>query len=132
MATETEKKFAGVGIEFPLVLGTGGKVEGSTGIPLLNSSVSQLLSQRLKEKFYESEYGSRIFEMLEEPNDAITQSVVRDFIIESIQQFEKRLELISVEAVQSSQNGQLDFYIEYKLINTNLQGTLVYPFYKNQ
>lgn len=125
-----EEKFIGRGLVFPIKLDNEGRPATATGFPLLESDLRILLSWPAFERYMLAEYGSRAFELLEQPNDAVTQQVMRRFTIDTITQWEKRVKLVTVTTLANDLGTLIAMGITYKIINTNLQNSFVFPFYE--
>ena len=72
------------------------------------------------EKFFNPSFGSRISESLFENIDDITATVIVDEIRESIETYEDRVQLDSVEAFPNFENNSFDVTITYEIIGRNV------------
>jgi|TARA_B100001778_G_scaffold283864_1_gene250044 phage baseplate assembly protein W len=72
------------------------------------------------EKFFNPSFGSRITESLFENIDDITATVIVDEIRESIETYEDRVQLDSVEAFPNFENNSFDVTIVYEIIGRNV------------
>ena len=72
------------------------------------------------EKFFNPSFGSRITESLFENIDDITATVIVDEIRESIETYEDRVQLDSVEAFPNFENNSFDVTITYEIIGRNI------------
>ena len=72
------------------------------------------------EKFFNPSFGSRITESLFENIDDITATVIVDEIRESIETYEDRVQLDSVEAFPNFENNSFDVTIIYEIIGRNV------------
>ena len=72
------------------------------------------------EKFFNPSFGSRISESLFENIDDITATVIVDEIRESIETYEDRVQLDSVEAFPNFENNSFDVTIVYEIIGRNV------------
>lgn len=124
-----EKKFTGSGLIFPIEIGAEGRPDIISGTPLINASINHILSWPVRNKYFNEEFGSRLEELLEEPNDVVLRTLIRRFVIEALEQWEKRIELISVEIIPSGE-ARLDIHIIYQIRNTKIEETFIYPFYR--
>ena len=71
------------------------------------------------EKFFNPNFGSRITESLFENIDEISASIIIDEIRESIETYEDRVQLDSVEAFPNFENNSFDVTIVYEIIGRN-------------
>ena len=68
------------------------------------------------EKFFQENFGSRISESLFENIDEISALEIKDEITESINRFEPRVRLISVDAIPDYQGNAFNVLIVYEII----------------
>jgi phage baseplate assembly protein W len=72
------------------------------------------------EKFFDEDFGSRISKSLFENIDELSASTVRDEITNSINNYEPRVRLISVEVYPDYENGAFDVVIIYRIIGIDV------------
>ena len=72
------------------------------------------------EKFFNASFGSRITESLFDNIDEITATIIVDEIRESIETYEDRVQLDSVEAFPNFENNSFDVTITYEIIGRNV------------
>lgn len=122
------ENFVGKGITFPVILEKG-RPKLYTGLTLIRSSLAVILAWD-GDRILLPEFKSTLVDLLGEPNDKVLATLVEFFISNQIRQWEKRVELLEVTAKSSrTEPGRLDVVIVYKIKNTDLGETLVYPFY---
>ena len=68
------------------------------------------------EKFFQENFGSRISESLFENIDEVSALEIKDEITESINRFEPRVRLISVDAIPDYQGNAFNVLIVYEII----------------
>lgn len=68
------------------------------------------------EKFFQENFGSRISESLFENIDEISALEIKDEITESINRFEPRVKLISVDAIPDYEGNAFNVLIVYEII----------------
>ena len=68
------------------------------------------------EKFFQENFGSRISESLFENIDDISALEIKDEITESINRFEPRVRLISVDAIPDYQGNAFNVLIVYEIV----------------
>ena len=97
------------------------------GIPSVEQSIIELLNTPVGSKFFLPEYGSRVSELLFEPNDDVLDSLLDAFIFQAVGKWETRVKMVSTESVR------LDEYvavtITYRVMASNEINSFVYPFY---
>jgi phage baseplate assembly protein W len=72
------------------------------------------------EKFFDSNFGSRISNSLFENVDEISASIIRDEIRNSITNYEPRVELIDVQTTPDYNNASFDVLIQYRIIGADV------------
>ena len=72
------------------------------------------------EKFFNENFGSDISESLFENINEISAAAIEDQIRLSIENYEPRVELISVKAIPNYDNNQFDAVITYNIIGTDI------------
>ncbi len=128
--------FLGKGVRFPF----GFNVIGATGVSTavsekykhINESIQQILGTSPGERVMLPEFGSRLKELLFEPNNAVLKSLARVYVIDAIKRWEKRIIIKDVFIDDSEINmdqGLLSICITYKVIKDQKDGNMVYPFY---
>lgn len=73
------------------------------------------------ERFFNNNLGSRVNSLLFESLDDITASSVRDEIENTINNYEPRVELISVDSTPDYDNGELNITIRYYIVGIEAQ-----------
>lgn len=117
------------GLSFPLQISSGSYVL-SEGVDLIQDSIKIILSWPLYTREYEDSFGSRIFEVLEEPNDDILITLIRRFVIDALEKWEKRIELEAISIERSSPEG-VSVDLTYRIKELNIQDTLQHYLYLN-
>lgn len=124
------KKFIGSGITFPLQIEKGSVVVKSD-FSLIRSSIGIILNWQIGTRFYNERFGSRVWECLEEPNDNVVKALLSHFIIESLTLWEKRIELKNNSLIYTKvAHDKINITLTYRLKNSNIEETYIYPFYK--
>jgi phage baseplate assembly protein W len=72
------------------------------------------------EKFFDSNFGSRISDSLFENIDEISASIIQDEIRNSITNYEPRVELIDVQTTPDYDNTTFDVLIQYRIIGADV------------
>lgn len=117
------------GLEFPLVL-TGGKHTIVEGEDLIKSSIKTILAWPLHTREYVDEFGSRIHEALEDQNDGVLIALLKRFVVASIVQWEKRVELTKLTFERPGPEKVI-VNINFLIKDINIEDTLRYTFYTN-
>jgi len=120
--------FLGRGITLPLRL-ENGKVPIDSGVQLIRSSIKMIIAWPFGTRFFLNEFGSKVEELVEEPNDDVLRNVAYEFIAESLARWEKRIELIDVSIDRPNDMGSLNLSIIYRIISSQKTDILTFPFY---
>jgi len=127
------KAFLGRGWKYPVTFRKSSRtVELSQYERDIRESLNILLSTRRGERVMRPDYGTNVRDMLFEPLDVNTATLVGDEVKKAILLNEPRVFVDSVEAVQEELNGFIEVTIQYTIISTNTRSNLVYPFYLNE
>lgn len=131
MASTLNEQFIGSGITFPFEINSEGRVDTVTGVDLIIASITQILSFPRNFKFFNEKFGSRLEELLEEPSDVITITLLKTFVTEAITTYESRVKVISINIESDSQdNSKYNVEIVFKIRNSKIIDSFIYPFYK--
>lgn len=124
-----DNQFIGGGITFPIEVNSKGSVDVMSNNVLLRSSIKNILYWPTSQRFFNEQFGSRIFDVLEEPNDNIGKALVRTFIFEALNRWEKRI-LVKDTKILNSDHQVINIEITYEIRSTRTEETMVFPFYK--
>ena len=124
MAVQTIK-----GIAFPLIL-TSGKHTLVEGSALIEASIKTIISWPYFTRCYSDEFGSKVEETLEGQNDYILTNLIRRYVIDAISQWEKRVDLKSVEITRPSPE-KIVVNLQYRIRDLDLDTVLTYGVYIN-
>lgn len=128
--------FLGKGLKYPFRFQSiSGGTEVSTAASQehnhIRESILQILGTRPGERFMNPEFGSRLHDLVFEQNDEVLKGLIRHYVIEAIKRWEKRIVITGVIFDDSPQNIDLNFLsvrISFRVIQSQVEGTLVYPF----
>lgn len=120
--------YIGQGITLPLRL-ENGSVPLDTGFVLIRASIITIITWDYGTRFFLAEFGSKLNQLLEDPNDKVTMSTVNVFIADAINQWEPRVEYIS-SAIYRTKDYNLYVKLTYRIIATQQEDTFIFPFYK--
>ncbi len=132
-STYSGKSFLGRGWKYPVTF-----KQSSNTVVLsqyeqdIRESLNILLSTERGERVMRPDYGTNVRDLLFEPLDVSTATLVGEEIKKAILLNEPRVFVDSVEAIQEELNGYLEVKIEYTIIATNTRSNMVYPFYLNE
>lgn len=109
----------GRGLSFPPRVGADGRVAWSEGPDNVRENIRVLLLTRPGERFFLETYGGGLDRSLFEPNTLSTRQVIKDRIEKTLQQWEQRINVESVDVAVDPQDAQSAIAtITYKLVAT--------------
>jgi hypothetical protein len=130
--------FLGKGVRFPFQFNVIGKTDASLTVGVsesyehINESIRQILGTSPGERVMLPEFGSRLKELLFEPNNAVLKSLARVYVIDAIRRWEKRVIVKKVQIDNDPEQSLLNIHITYTIIKDQVEGNIVYPFYLGQ
>jgi len=126
----------GTGIDFPFRYIAGNKVGAivqSNAGERIKDSIHLILSTGIGERFFNPEFGSRLPQLVFEPNDTILKSLLRIYTVEALKRWEKRIEILDVIMLDNynDDKNMVGISIKYTIRNSHIEGSYVYPFVKD-
>ena len=115
------------GLVFPLELSSGTHVIAE-GDDLIKSSIRIILAWPIYTCEYKDDFGSRIYEALEDQNDEVLITLIKKFVIDSITKWERRIELKKM-TFERPNSERLIVDLLYIIKDINIEDTLRYTFY---
>ena len=88
-------KFIGSGIIFPIEINAQGRVDIINDMRLIRASILDIINWPTRIRFFNEQYGCRIEECLEEPDDTISRTLAKHFMVDAISTWEKRVDIES-------------------------------------
>ena len=130
--------FLGKGLKFPFQFhrrSGGARISTATSLEHahIHESILQILGTRPGERFMNPEFGSRLKDLVFEQNDTILKGLVRHHVIDAIRRWEKRVTVTHVSFDESPVTADRNVFlvhIAYCVIETQVEGNLVYPFFR--
>jgi phage baseplate assembly protein W len=117
------------GLAFPLQL-TSGKHTLVEGSDLIQASIKTIIAWPLFTRFYLGEFGSRTYEVVEEPNDDILINLISRFIIDSISTWEQRIELLNLNITRPTPES-ITIDLTYNIKESNIEDSFYYNYTLN-
>ena len=115
-------KIIGSGVLFPIELNHSSKGTGwypvSGDIRLVHNNLESLMVHYIGERIRQEDFGTRIWECLEEPNTQALSFLVNIFLKEALDKWENRVVFRSSKVVQ--RDSILYITLEYSLVNTSI------------
>lgn len=125
------KEFLGQSVKFPIQVNEAGAVELVSRAELVKQSIFEVLAWPTRVKYFQEDYGTKLYNLLEEPDDAVTSALAKEYIREALNIFESRISKVQVRVFKSkTQPGKSIIQISYNILGLNLRDSLIYPFYQ--
>jgi len=107
-------------------LGINAKPELLSGMDDINNSIQNILQCPVGTRPWQRDYGSRLYEMLQEPVDAITATSIEMGVVQAIQRWEPRIKLDSANTRVSALSDNTGYNVEiaYTIIQSGIVGSL--------
>ena len=124
----------GIGPSFPFAFSGQGAtttVAESNGLDKINQSIHIILTTRPGERIMNPEFGSRLPDLVFEPNDQILQTLLNIYTADALRRWEARIRLTAVTFPTTDsdiENGIVRLRIVYVVRQTNTPGSFVFPF----
>ena len=121
------EKIIGNGMVYPIVLGTNSEhktgwypVIGDT--KLITDNINALLQYTIGERFRQEDFGTRLWECIEEPNTQAQAFLINTFLKEAISLYEDRINY--KESIISRSGNKLHIEMHYILNQSNEEKSL--------
>ena len=121
------EKIIGNGMVYPIVLGTNSEhktgwypVIGDT--KLITDNINALLQYTIGERFRQEDFGTRLWECIEEPNTQAQAFLINTFLKEAISLYEDRINY--KESIISRSGNKLHIEMHYILKQSNEEKSL--------
>ena len=128
---DSSSRVLGRGISYPFTFSSTGRAESlqvQQGIQKVNQAIHMLLATRMGERVMLPEYGSKLPELVFEPNDEVLHTELQFWVTEAIARWEKRITLTAVTTIDEPDLSQISIKIDYTINNYHVHGSYVYPF----
>jgi len=111
---------------FPIQKSADGYLNFKTDRELIKDSLRQILGTHIGERVMVPEFGSRIPELVFEPDDSILVNLARLYIEQSVARWEPRIFIKNVIAKIDNDRSTLILTIDYRIIKLNADDRLQY------
>ncbi len=94
----------GQGIDFPLRFDHKqqiGTVVTSNAGERINDSIHLILATRVGERLFNPEFGSRIPELVFEPNTTVLHRLLKMYTVGALERWEKRINILAVDTIEN-------------------------------
>ncbi len=124
------REFLGQGVAFPLQLDPRGELALATGLTDIEQSIHIILGTGPGERVMRPTFGCRAWELLFSPNEAVTQSLMSEYVRDALAMWEPRIDVREVVAYRDpNRDGAMLVEIHYEVKATHDPRSIVYPFY---
>lgn len=124
-------EIAGGGLYAMDVFDSTGHTTHAEGVDKINDSIYNILSTRVGERFMVPEFGSQLHKCVFEPNTAIFRDLAEFYIRQALERWEKRIQILAINVKVLEFDNIVPIEITYRIANTNMTSTFVYPFNVN-
>lgn len=122
--------FLGSGLAFPLQMNVRGELAVVSGEKDIEQAIWIILGTRLGERVMRPTFGCRAYELVFEPINATTASLIEDYVREALVFWEPRIRVLRVSSfLDEHTDGAVLVEIEYEIRDTHNVRSIVYPFY---
>lgn len=123
------KEFLGAGVAFPIRLDAG-RIAMNRYEDHVRQSIRLILQTAKGERVMHPDFGSGLHNLVFEPVNPVTTSLVQHEVKEALIRFEPRIDVLKVEVtVDQKEQQKLLINIQYRVRRTDTIFNLVYPFY---
>jgi len=117
-----------LGVKLPTKKGRSGFLSPVGGKDAIRQNVLTILTTKPGERVHQPEFGSRLWELVFEPNDFVIEALAQQFIADAIERFEPRVQLIQVLTIRDEAAGEISFVMRYTIRNVaNQEETVSVP-----
>ena len=113
----------GIGAIFPIELKENN--QGQTGwypvygdSKLIEENIKALLLYEIGQRLRQEDFGTRLIEVLEEPNTSALSFLIREYIMQALNKYESRVLITKISSTRLNQ--KLHILLECKIIELNL------------
>ena len=130
MSSPANREFLGIGWRFPLQVTPDGRIAQARYETRIEESIVLILSTAPGERPMLPDFGCGIHDFTFAPNDSGTVALIVHLVRQALTRYERRIDLIDVEAESSPEAPNLLLIrVNYRIRATNAIGNLVYPYY---
>jgi len=130
MVENQRKSFLGTGLAFPIQVNQRGEIAMVSGEKDIEQSIQIILGTRPGERVMRPTFGCRAQELLFEPRDATTFTLMKTYVEESLQYWEPRITVQGIDiSVDDTNDGAVLIEIQYETKETHDVRSIVYPFF---
>ena len=113
----------GVGAIFPIELKEND--QGQTGwypvygdSKLIEENIKALLLYEIGQRLRQEDFGTRLIEVLEEPNTSALSFLIREYLMQAMNKYESRVQITKISSIRLNQ--KLHILLEFRIVELNL------------
>ena len=113
----------GIGAIFPIELEEND--QGQTGwypvygdSKLIEENIKALLLYEIGQRLRQEDFGTRLIEVLEEPNTSALSFLIREYLMQALNKYESRVRVTKISSTRLNQ--KLHILLEFQIIELNL------------
>jgi len=129
MADETVNRFIGKALTFPIEIDANGRAVISEGVEVIKRSIETIIGWPHGTRWFLNEFGSKLEDVLEEPNDLVLKALVKSELIQVITRWEKRIIPLDIKFLDATDTS-VNIFVAYQIRNTQVEDSFVFPFYR--
>lgn len=130
MEVNKNKVILGTGLAFPVQVDTRGQIALVSTDRDIQQSIQIILGTHPGERVMRPTFGCRVHDLLFEPRDATTSSLIKKYVEEALAFWEPRIYVLSVNtSITDDMDGAILVEIEYQIKSTHDTRSIVYPFF---
>jgi len=127
------REFLGRGWKFPLQVNPSGGIARASYERRIEESIYLILSTGIGERVMLPDFGCGIHDLVFEPNNSTTLSVVVAHVRDALVNYEPRIDVLNVTAESAIETPNLLLIrVNYQIRSNQALGNIVYPFYINE
>jgi phage baseplate assembly protein W len=130
MPNQQRKSFLGTGLAFPLRPNQRGEIALVSGEKDIEQSIEIILGTRPGERVMRPTFGCRAQELIFEPRDATTFTLMKTYVEEALKFWEPRINVNGIDiSIDDANDGAVFVEIQYEIKETHDVRSIVYPFF---
>lgn len=130
MPNEHSKSFLGTGLAFPLQVNQRGELAMVSGEKDIEQAIWIILGTRLGERVMRPTFGCRAQELIFEPRDATTFTLMKTYVEEALKFWEPRINVKAIDlSLDDASDSAIYVDIQYEIKETHDVRSIVYPFF---
>lgn len=124
------REYLGRGLGFPLRVNARGEIALVSGERDIEESIRVILGTKPGERVMRPEFGCRAHELLFEPRNASTETLMQQYVSDALRMWEPRITVQWVDVlIDENQDGAILVEVYYTIEETHDERSIVYPFF---